>query len=53
MEGGKPGPKGPDSVSLETGTKIPGGITAFSTKETYVIFLAKMLKTWQLRAPTR
>jgi hypothetical protein len=38
---------------LERGTKNPGGITAFSTKETYVIFLAKMLKKWQFKARDR
>lgn len=49
-EGQKTGRKRAWGTSLESGTKNPGGITAFSTKETYVIFLAKMLKIWQFKA---
>ena len=49
-EGQKTGRKRTCGTSLERGTKNPGGITAFSTKETYVIFLAKMLKIWQFKA---
>ena len=52
-EGQKTGRKRTCGTSLERGTKNPGGITAFSTKETYVIFLAKMLKIWQFKARDR